>query len=166
MYDLSKVFNDCMDLCSELNIPIANGIAIETNTRAHSFYGKCKLHNNFYTIEINADLLNEQNPLEALETTILHELCHTCPDCMNHGSQWIRWATRINIATGYNIKRTSTTEEKGLTYFQQPKAEVKYICTCEKCGSRWERKRASNITKHPEKYACPCGGNIKVEKVG
>ena len=51
MYDLNKVFSDCVELCSELNIPIANGIAIETNTRAHSFYGKCKLHNRFYIVE-------------------------------------------------------------------------------------------------------------------
>lgn len=166
MYDLNKVFEDCIDLCSELNIPIANGIAIETNTRAHSFYGKCKLHNGFYTIEINADLLNEQNPLEALETTIFHELCHTCPNCMNHGKEWIKWATRINVVTGYNIKRTSTTEEKGLTYFQQPKVEIKYICTCQNCGERWEQKRKSKLVEHPEKFRCACGGRIEVEKVG
>lgn len=166
MYDLNKVFSDCVELCSELNIPIAEDIEISVNIRAHKRYGQCKRIANGYKIEINVDLLDERNPLEALENTIFHELCHTCPGCMNHGKEWIKWATRINVVTGCNIKRTSTTEEKELVYFQQPKVEIKYICTCQNCGERWERKRKSKLVEHPEKFRCACGGRIEVEKVG
>ena len=67
-----------------------------------------------YTIEINSILLNEEVPEWALYETILHELLHTLPGCMNHGSKWRKYAAIVNRRLGYNIKPLSTYRDKGL----------------------------------------------------
>ena len=159
MYNLNSVYSDCKRNIEAMGIPIAKEIRVSVNRRAHKRYGQCKKERNEYSININVDLLNEQNPLSALQNTMYHELLHTCPGCMNHGEQWKKYAAKVNKITGLNIKRCSSPDEKGLNLFYQ---NAKYSVVCKECGKKWAYQRAGKVVQHPEKFKCRCGGKLAV----
>ncbi len=166
MYNLYSVFAKCKSNLESMEIPVAKVVTVEINYRAHRRWGQCKLKpNGAYAININVDLLKEANPLSALQNTIYHELLHTCPNCMNHGSTWTSYASKVNSVTGLNIKRCSTSEEKGIVERREPKRVVHYIISCQSCGASWKRQRASKVIQNIKNYKCTCGGCLKVEQV-
>ena len=151
MKNLYKVYSDCLKICKDNNIPIADVIHVEVNSRAKKRWGLCTKHpNGEYTIQIAEKLLNDDVSIEATFTTMLHELIHTCPNCMNHGAEWKLWAEIINRVTGYNIKRTTSCEEKGI----EPVAP-KYVVVCRRCNSRWNYNRAGTVIKSINRCKCP-----------
>ena len=114
-----------------------------------------------YSININVVLLDEKNDVSGLKNTIIHELLHSCKGCMNHGENWKRLAEKVNRAYGYNIKRTSSSDEKGVQKSTVPTAKNKYCVICEKCGKKYMRTRMSNLVKYPNRYSCGvCGGKL------
>ena len=91
MKNVYKVYNDCLKICFDLNIPVANTIHVKVNTRAKKRWGLCTLEcEDEYTIEISDRLLADEISEEATFNTMIHELLHTCPNCMNHGKEWKR----------------------------------------------------------------------------
>lgn len=102
-----------------------------------------------------------RNPISALHDTIIHELLHTCPDCMKHGDNWKRWALKVNRKYGMDIKRCSSAEEAGLQVFTAKKAN--WIVTCNKCGQEYVYQRAGKVVQSPERYRCCCGGCLTVK---
>lgn len=48
--------------------------------------------------------VEEENHMEIMDT-LLHELCHTMPNALNHGPTWKSYVQRINFHFGMNIKR-------------------------------------------------------------
>jgi len=162
MRDLLKYGAMCMDMLDDLNIPYGNVLEIVINTRAGKRWGQCKKISSGYSININADLLREENDEAGLINTLLHELLHTCPNCMNHGECWKRYAAMINRRYGYDVKRTSSAEEKGVVIRNVGrKEEYKYFCKCEKCGYVWRYKRMCETVRNPGKYQHHgCGGKL------
>jgi len=49
---------------------------------------------------------------QSLINTIMHELCHTCRGCMNHGSKFKKYGDMVYKNFGYKIETYSTKEEK------------------------------------------------------
>ena len=95
MRDLMEYANFCMEMLDEINIPYCEPESFTINTRARR-WGQCKYiraSGKFY-ININITLLDERNGEDGLINTILHELLHTCPGCMNHGAEWKKWAEK------------------------------------------------------------------------
>lgn len=122
MRNLNSVAYDCMEKLSAINIPYSHAVAFSVNKRAKKRWGQCRRESNgTYSININVNLLKEENDIEGLENTIIHELLHTCPNCMNHGPEWKKYAKMVYDSYGYNIQRCANAYEKGINGAEKPK---------------------------------------------
>ena len=143
MKDLNKLFNECKDELKKINIPFSNDIDLDVMTSKRS-WGTCILHrlDNNFTIKINIKLLDDNVPDIPAKNTIIHELLHTCPNCMKHTGEWKEYANKVNCYySQYNIKRTNSSEEyevkiKPVTY--------NYLFKCDKCGKEIGYQRNSS----------------------
>ncbi len=164
MRDLYEHASRCMKMLDDISIEYGNVISWDVNTRAKSRWGQCRrVGRRVFKINISSELLDEKNPVESLEDTILHELLHTVEGCHGHKGKWKDVAELVNRSYGYNIKRSSTAEEKGVKYTQEPVMSYRYICKCEKCGQTIHRQRKSKFVKRLSMYKCGiCGGEFKL----
>lgn len=165
MRDLLYYTSVCMHELEAIGIEYGAIIEVKENTRAKSRWGQCKRIPGGYSININKILLDERNSEQGLKETIIHELLHSCKGCMNHGTSWKSLAEKVNRAYGYNIKRCSSSEDKGV--YEETKhiktRLVNYIIKCDKCGHTYTRTRMSKAVRHPERYRCGCcGGNLRL----
>lgn len=165
MRDLIELANVCMLELDEIGIEYAEVIHWEVNTRAKKRWGLCTHNlNGSYTISISSRLLADDVAVDGAINTIIHELLHTVQGCMNHGENWKREANKVNRAYGYNIKRGSTAEEKGVEPIEDMPKAIKYQFKCKECGVIYNRTRASKFTKNWQNYRCGyCKG--KFEKI-
>ena len=173
MRDLQKEFSNCINMMDKLNIDYGNIVEVKVNTRAKRRWGQCG-HNivgrestgkpiYVYKINISSLLLDEKVPVEALYDTIIHEILHTCPGCFNHGYEWKKRADVVNKELGYDIKRCSSAEEKGIDdSIIKDYHKPKYIVRCKKCGREVGKARKCSMVDHPEFWVCgKCGGTFE-----
>lgn len=153
---LKRVYQEAL----AAGLPASNNInkRVAVNTRAKKRFGMCTLTNGRYTIEISSKLLTA--PEMACRQTLAHELIHTCPGCGNHGSLFKKYAGIMNRRYGYNIRRTNSNEEMGLSADTEP-FSFRYILECQSCGAQIKRIRYSSLVSHPSRYTCVCGGKLK-----
>lgn len=164
MKNLNNLFRECQVELDSLHIPYSPYIVIKPNYRAKHRWGQCKkLMLDTYEINISADLLADNVDDKATKTTIIHEMLHTVPGGNCHTGKWKQYANYVNSKLGYNITRTTSAAEKGLD--ERPIRAAKYIITCDKCGYKWYRTRATQVTNNPGHYHCKCGGNLQVTEV-
>ena len=152
MRDLLAYAVRCMEYLDNIGIEYGNVIDFTVNTRARNRWGQCRAVPGGYTININVVLLDERNAESGLINTILHELLHTCKNCMNHGENWKRLAATVYRAYGYEITRKSSAEEKGIE--AMPEKPVKHKFVCSGCGQIVTRQRESDFTKYYTAYTC------------
>lgn len=140
-----------------LGIPLGESIAEQVfiNPRTKSRLGLCRCREKVYTIEISATLLGKQ---DLVDQTLIHELLHTCPDCMNHGPLWKKYAAIARQAFGFDISRT-------LQLSPVPRKH-KYQLQCVRCGKMYYRDRMCSLVKAPWRYRCKCGGRIFLKSYG
>ena len=105
-----------------------------------------------YTIEISPWVIELNDDI--IKNTIIHELIHCMPKCVNHGEEFKRYAKLINEKLGYNITRAGNKKED----YEKSNIEYneienyKYRIKCKNCGQIFYRKRLNkNFTK---KYRC------------
>lgn len=161
MRDLKTYIKKAINMLESAGVHCGNIIDCEVNTRAKR-WGQCRKVPDGYVISINASLLDERNAEDGLMNTILHELIHSVKGCFNHGKNWKAVAEKINRKYGYNIKRISSAEEKGVSSETIPKRNVKYKFVCSGCGAEVVRERASKFTNNCQNYHCAkCGGSFE-----
>ena len=168
MRDLNAIAKECMKMLDDIGIKYGKVVEFKVNTRAHKRWGQCNRVTGGFSININKIFLDDRNDIDGLKNTIIHELLHTCDGCLNHGPQWKALASKVNDVYGYNIKRCSDANEKGIKKDTRPKHKIlkyKYEIKCEKCGHVYKRTKMSAIIQHPEQYRCGhCHGNLKRTK--
>lgn len=166
MRDLMVYANKAMKDLDSLGIEYAKCIKWKVNKRALATWGECKLHlDGSYEININIILLDERVPTDRLMDTIYHELCHSIPDGMCHTGEWLKAVNKINKAFGTNIKRTNSSEEKGVDN-KVSASYYKYHFRCTNCGTITHKNRQSNFTRNPHSYSCRvCGSNKGWEQI-
>ena len=151
----------CRNILKEEGIPVSNNITGPViNSRAKSRFGRCTKVRGGYEIEISSRLLSCNDKI--IETVILHELLHTCPKCMNHGSLWKLYAAIINEKYGYQITCRTNYETLGL---QAPgsRETIKYMIVCTECGQKYPRKRKCRLVENVDRYRCgKCGGKLEI----
>lgn len=157
MKDVRALENKCRGLLENVGIyPDYDKVVI--NSRAKRRWGSCKFKNGGCIIEISDRLLNDNVPDKSAEETMIHEMLHSVRDNRyeGHMGMWLKEAIIVNRVYGYNIKRCSSPEEKGVDI--QP--VQRYALKCNKCGKIVYRYRLSKVIKHPELYRCKCGGSL------
>lgn len=173
---LDEMFNECIDEMDAIDIPYGKITEVTVNYRAKSRWGQCqRRYENgiIYKININADLCHPEASERGLKETIIHEILHTCPDCMCHTGEWKRLADLVNDCYGYNVKRCNSSEDKGMSEFYKqhdrqgrPDKPVtwRYEIRCKNCGKIVGRKqKACKVTKYPQMYQCGfCRGKLEV----
>ncbi len=162
MKELNKYVEECQRDLNSLGIPYGKVRRWEINTRAKSRWGLCKcLKGGEFVISIAQILLEDSVDEQALKDTIVHELLHTVPGCLDHKGKWKLYAELVNRKLPqYSIKRTASREEKGITV-KRPEPVYRYVIQCSSCGAEFPRERESNLVKHPEKYRCgKCHGRL------
>lgn len=164
MRDLTTYALRCMENLDAIGVSYGNVLDFTVNTRAKNRWGQCRAVPGGFTININAVLLDERNPEESLLNTIIHELLHTCKNCMNHGREWKTLAEKVNRAYHLNVSRTASADQKGIVAETLPEKTVKHRFVCEDCGQIVERQRESDFTKRYNLYTCGrCHGHFKKE---
>ena len=170
MKDLNHYALSCMKDAEILGLNFTKPITWNISSRMTKAYGKTVYNKKTgeYTITIAKFLLEDSVSDMSLKNTIMHELIHTCPKCMNHGLEWKTLANYVNFSSEtifgyrYNIKRTTSYEEKGL----DPDFNTKYIIKCKNCGNKIKKSRKCKLVSHPEYYRCAiCGGKLKVKEI-
>lgn len=144
MKDLRALFDEVLDECMALDIPFGKIYNIVPNSRAKRRWGQCKKVPGGFEININVQLLDDDIDDMSTKTTIAHEVLHTCDGCLNHGDLWNKYANMLNRAYGYNIKRVSSADEKGVDQSVR-NMNYKYIIRCKKCGSTSKYMKKSRI---------------------
>ena len=165
MRDLKKYADFCMSLLDNLDIPYTKPVSWEINNRAVKRFGQCRLRYGRYSINISAILLDEKSNEKDLFDTILHELIHTCPNCMNHGYEWKKWGEKVKRAYGYDISRTKKGEQETYQLARENRiSKAKYVCVCSKCGHKFYYQRHTKVIDNPSHYHhTGCGGTLRLK---
>ncbi len=162
MKDLEKHAAQCQRDLDSLDIPYGKVCRWEINTRAKARWGLCKcLKGGGFVISIAQILLEDDVADQALKDTIVHELLHTVPGCLDHKGKWKMYAELVNRKLPqYTIKRTASREEKGIAE-RQVAPIYHYAVKCNGCGTVFQRERESKLIKHPEQFRCGlCHGRL------
>ncbi len=99
------------------------------------------------------DIQNDDKANEKLLNTVVHELIHTIPGCMNHGPNFKYYAALVNNKyPKLNIQRCTSMGQFGI---QKTKKEPLYIATCSKCRRNWKYYRKPKLFDYISKCKCP-----------
>lgn len=161
MKALQELAAQCRAELASIQIPYGKVRIWSVNCRAKARWGLCKkLPDGTYEIEIAKALLQDDVDDIAVKNTVIHELLHTCPDCFKHTGRWKQYADKVNrLLPQYNIKRTTSAEEKGVEV-RRKEPEYRYILRCNSCGNEIKRQKKTAVIDHPEHYRCTCGGKL------
>lgn len=155
--DVITLAEKCEQDLDSLHIDYDHYITWKINTRAKSRLGLCSYYGDGFKIEISSMLLDDDIEESILRDTIMHELLHTVPGCMNHGKSWARLAKIVNNVYCYHVTRIVKRDELNL-----PAPEYRYVVKCAKCGYEVGKMRYCGIIAHPEQYSHKkCGGTFK-----
>ena len=168
MKNVNDLYTVCMEEVKAAGIVPGNIVSVTINTRAKKRWGQCKrLPNGTYTINISNSLMADSVSINAAKNTMAHEILHTVKGCMNHGPEWQSVADKMNQAypDTYNIKRTTSAEEKGLESIGRVRhEEYKCMLVCQKCGGKHYYKRESKAVRNYQNYHCGgCGGKLSLQ---
>ena len=123
MKDLNLFIVQCQKDLETLGIKHGKVKGFSVNKRAKCRWGQCKkVGLGVYEISIAESLLQDNAPDQKLKDTIVHELLHTVYGCFKHTGKWKLLAEKVNNELPeYNIKRTASYEEIGITDNAVPK---------------------------------------------
>lgn len=155
---INRIFNECVEQLQKIDIPLGkvNKVVIVHDSMR---WGRCTNLIDYYKIEIDS-LLTDPKYEKGLRKVIMHELLHTCPNCITHNSEWKKLAKKVTEAYGCNIQVTDGYYDLGISTkdyvkYQQPK----YAFYCIDCGTVVLKTRACHMTRHYILYRCSkCGG--------
>ena len=168
MKNYRELQETCIRQVIEAGITPASDITWVINYRSKRRWGQCtKDKKGKCTIEIAYQLLADDRISEkACRETIVHEILHSCKECNGHRGKWKEYAARMNALYGYNIKRITSGEEKGVENYKAKPLPVKYTFVCRHCGRRVRRKKACKFTRYYRNYTCGyCGTQRAFVKV-
>lgn len=136
---------------------------LEFNNRALKRYGRCEKKGNSYIIQINK-YHNELSSKEDVMNTLIHEIIHSMPGCMNHKKVWQDICEKYNFHYHTHLSRTSPMKGAYKKFYEEQKAKnskIKYYIVCSNCGHHYPRKNKSKFVESSmrnEKLICGvCG---------
>lgn len=132
--------------------------------KGYRVYKKYARYNKHH-IEISKWVMDLDDKI--VKNTIIHEIIHCFPYCVDHGEQFKAYAKVINEKLGYNITRLGNKKEdyeKSNVEFTDEKKHHNYEIRCLGCNYTVYRQRvAKNFAR---KYRCGlCGGKFEVKRL-
>ena len=132
---------------------------LKFNGRATSRFGKIKrIGTNHYEIELNS-IHNEVDNDQNVKNTVIHEIIHSLPGCMNHGFLWKEVCDKYNRAYNTQLSRTSIASTEYMSIVSTK--YKKYTLTCNKCKHEWQYSKNTKLVKmarEGKELKCPwCG---------
>lgn len=166
-YELLR--EECLNEVRNAGIEPGNIVRWTINKRAKKRWGQCRKYpNGECEIEISSWVLEDERiPVEICKNTLIHEILHSCPECMGHTGMWKVYAKRMKDIYGYEITRTANRTDFGIEEYEVQSRPVKYVYRCKGCGQVITRTRSCKFTKYYRRYGCGlCGRKYAFEKVG
>ena len=163
MRDLVNYILECQSYLYDIDIPYANAIMWTVNDRGTKRVGKCSFKDGIYHIEINGILLKEDIDETALKNTIIHEMLHTAPGCMDHGKKWKYY---VDLVKGkypqYDPSKRYSSNELGITPEEFYRGKKVYKVRCKCCRYIYASTRSNKYYRNPSKYICAmCGSELE-----
>lgn len=162
MKDFDKLIHICLEEVIAAGIQPGHIVEWKLNSRAKKRWGQCtKKSNGECRIQIASRLLTDDRISEkACKDTIIHEILHSCPECKGHTGKWKEYAQIMNVKYGYDIKRITSGEEKGVeNYISTRGLPLKYVFKCKYCGNSIAKKMECKFTHYYKNYRCKKCGN-------
>lgn len=161
MRDLEAVLRECERKLEAIHIPFNKNVAVKVGKLRRGSWGAYRKSENI--IILDSVFADDRMQIFATENVMLHELLHTCNDCMSHSGLWKRYAQIVNRTYQYKIKRCSDYKpymnEELLGEFMQ---RFKYVARCEGCGTYVTQVRISDFIRNMDQYRCSaCKGKFK-----
>jgi hypothetical protein len=131
---LDEFYQEALAVAKDCGLPFGNITKVTMTTATPNIWGRCKVinHGESYRLEFNKGVILRSDERFVIQT-MLHEIIHTCPQCLGHTGNFKRYAAIIKGKyPQYNIKRTNGLAEAG--YIHDPN-DYKYALKCEKCGN-------------------------------
>ena len=165
MKDLNRLYVECEKELRRINMDFSEYIRkVSVNGRLRTTIGICHYdyRTGWYTIEINPVLLADNVDDMEVKDTIIHEMLHTCPGCMDHGYEWKRRADRVNRMLGYHVSRTASSKRLLEAGVKDMRESYKYALECVDCGNQFKYRRWCASLENPSRYRCgKCHGELK-----
>lgn len=173
MKNLNRLYLECVSEAQSAGLDISDRITgIEVNSRLSRALGRCcaryGLGGYVYRIEVNPCMLADGIEDMIPKNTIMHELVHTCPGCMNHGPEFQRRALMVNRKLGYHVSTTTDGEALEAAGVTLKRSADNYGIVCKKCGRIVERRKRWSSTLErigSYRHSC-CGGDLYVISLG
>ena len=174
-WDIYKEIKECMDLIQE-----ATGVDIHNqryeariSNRFTKTLGNCHYDSDYfephYTITLSAKWLATAEP-QKIHDTIMHEVIHSMPGCMNHGPKWKGYAAKIcRRYPQYTITRLSHDDNYSNYLKENNMSGCRYKLVCDTCGQSWEKRNKTRIFKLAALGRCACpyckGSKFHIENI-
>lgn len=154
--ELNEICSDALADVISIGIDLStNRYIFKLNNRLTRACGYCSyISDNCYEIDINPTYASIVDTDE-LYDTVVHELLHSAPDCMNHGKEWQRLADIANKHLLTNVSQYYSGNE-----YNPYKYGVR-CCDCDRVIYRRTRQTATykKIKEGKGKFHCnTCGG--------
>lgn len=157
---IEKLYEEAKKECEKMNIPFVQNMPIKISKRMTRSLGKCCFNNiKGYSIRISQQV--EVLPDVEIKQIIVHEILHSCPGCMNHGTKWLSYADKMNKKYHYNISCYASEKVAECINHAIETTRQAYVIECQHCNQRIVRTKKSKLVEHPEWYLCGCGGQLK-----
>ena len=148
---IERIFTKVVADAKAVGVPHGPVVGLEVRHRRNEV-GLCIPRGDGFVIafsEVYATLDDDE-----VADTLMHELIHTCPHCLNHGQIFHKWAGLVNHLKGYHV----TTKARGAAYQAARHADVVakhdlVVLACP-CGCRLEVSRNRAVAKRPGNYLC------------
>ena len=161
MKNLNSLYRNALDIISDENIPYGKIVSISVNALFTNKWGRCTCvgcstdGENEYKIEISKELLYDDVLTDFVLTVIMHEILHTCENCMNHGLQWQQYADQINqkYKERFCIRQKNQRDFKLIPFHDD---YFKYVIKCSGCGYKFGYMQRCAVVKASEYGECIC----------
>lgn len=161
MKDLEKITKECKRKLEAINIPFNKDVVVKAGKLRTGAWGSYRIYENM--IILDPVFTDDRMQRFATESVLIHELLHSCNDCISHSGLWKHYAQKVNRTYQYKITRCSDytpyMSKELLGEFMQ---RFKYVAQCEGCGTYVTQVRISDFIRNMDNYRCrACKGKFK-----
>ena len=131
MKDINEYYARCRKMLEDIGVPVGNVVELRVST-LRSSTSQCVIYPDTYECMIRMDrrmLNNKTNESDVIDT-MLHELIHTIPGCLEHKGMWAEYARQTDEYYGTHVLSCYDR-----FVFEHPEMPVVAVFRCTDCGA-------------------------------